>query len=415
MSLDRRGLRYVWIGTMVVLASCLTTTQSPSQSTSKSTGGLSSTEGNSSSLDGFPRTPDPVTVHATLDPTHAADNSKFETPGLVSNWPVDGETADGIKFYLSPDGALLSQDADGNLEPAFGSIITVTPVSAIADLPFSQGYLAAVHIGPDGLLMETAGSLSLTIPGDYDVTKLIGFAADANGEDFHLFPMWAGSSDGTTTVIFSPTHFSLYGVAQATLQEIQAQAAHPPVKPASQDEDDLAPLLPLIDPTAEGVTPLRSKIQLQLGKSYDRLIKRDLDRLPDIPCEKVGSVAWNFNDWKAKVDTAQESAFFEQKINQDATTLLNRLTKCAKIKCDACLNNTPGKKLDKATANSLIILAAFAGDMAGILGRMDEVSYWMQLSSKCNDDAGLPPIYPRTGGDCVGAQCKTSVPLVCKE
>jgi hypothetical protein len=291
----------------------------------------------------------------------------------------------------------------------------VTPVSAIADLPFSQGYLAAVHIGPDGLLMETAGSLSLTIPAEYDVTKLIGFAADANGEDFHLFPMWAGSSDGTTTVIFYPTHFSLYGVAQATLQEIQAQAAHPPVKPASQDEDDLAPLLPLIDPTIEEVTPLRSKIQLQLGKSYNRLVKKDMDRLPSIPCNKVASVAWNFNDWRAKVDAAQESAFFEEKVNQDATTLLNRLTKCIKTDCETCLSNKPGKKLNKATANSIVILAAFAGDMAGILGRMDEVSYWMQLSSKCNDDAGLPPIYPRTGGDCMGAQCQTSVPLVCKE
>ncbi len=286
MSLDRRGLRYAWIGTILVLASCLTTTQSPSQSASQSTGDLSSTQGNSSAPDNFPRTPDPVTVHATLDPTHAADNAELEQPGMVTNWPVDGETADGIKFYLSPDGALLSQDADGNLESAFGSIVTVTPVSAIEGLPFSQGYLAAVHIGPDGLLMETAGSLSLTIPGDYDVTKLIGFAADGTGGDFHLFPMTAESSDGTTYVYFSPTHFSLYGVAQATLQEIQSQAAHPPVKPASQDEDDLAPLLPLIDPANEDMTPLRSKIQLQLGKSYDRFIKRDMDSLSDNPVQQ---------------------------------------------------------------------------------------------------------------------------------
>ncbi len=126
-------------------------------------------------------------------------------------------------------------------------------------------------------------------------------------------------------------------------------------------------------------------------------------------------MAYTFNDWRAKVDTAKESAFFEQKINQDATTMLNRLTKCIKADCETCVNNTPGKKLSKATANSIVILAAFAGDMAGILGRMDEVSYWMQLSSKCNDDAGLPPIYPGGAGDCMGAQCQTSVPLVCKE
>jgi hypothetical protein len=415
MSSDRRGIRYIWIGLMVVLLSCLSTSQSTTKSTQKSNGVVPSAEGNSASEDDFPRTPDPITVHATLDPAQAADNSEFETPGMIFNWPVDGETTDGMKFNLMPEGGLLSQDADGGLQPAFGTVVTVTPVSAIADLPFSQGYLAAVHIGPDGLLMISPGSLSLAFPGDYDGTQWIGFAADGNGEDFHLFPITVDSYEGTTTAYFSVSHFSLYGVALATLQEIEAQTAHPPANPVSQDDDELAPLLPLVDPFSEELTPLQSKVQLQLNKSYNRMIKRDMDRLADIPCNRVDVTAYYFNAWLGKVEAAGQTSHFQQQINRDAAALLDRLTECVKVTCDTCLKNAPGNKLDKASVNTLLVLAAFAGDMARILDRMDEVGYWLRLSGHCADEAGLPPIAPSAIGDCEGAQCQTSEPLVCKE
>src|SRR4030042_3912770 len=318
MSTDRHGFRYVWIGLLFVLLSCLSPPQSTPKSDSKSTGVVPTTEGNASSEDDFPRTPDPITVHATLDTAQAADNSEFETPGMIFNWPVEGETADGMKFYLMPEGGLLSQDADGGLQPAFGSIVTVTPVSAIADLPFSQGYLAAVHIGPDGLLMISPGSLSLAFPGDYDGTQLIGFAGEGNGEDFYLFPLTVQSYEGTTTAYFSVSHFSLYGVALATLQEIEAQAAHPPVNPVSQDEDELAPLLPLVDPFSEELTPLQSKIQLQLNQSYNRMIKRDMDRLAAIPCNRVDVTAYYFNACVGHVEAAGQTSHFQQQINREA-------------------------------------------------------------------------------------------------
>ncbi len=415
MPLDRRAPRFVLIGMMFVILSCLSTSQPTTQSNPQSTGGIAATEGNSSSEDDFPRTPDPVTVHATLDPEQAADNSDSQTPGSIFNWPVDGETADGMKFSLMPEGGLLSQDADGGLQPAFGTVVTVTPVSAIEGLPFSQGYLAAVHIGPDGLMMISPGSLSLAFPGDYDGTQLIGFAADGNGEDFHLFPITVDSFEGTTTAYFSVSHFSLYGVASATLKEIEAQAAHPPANPASQDDDELAPLLPLVDPFSEELTPLQSKIQLQLNKSYNRMIKRDMDRLAEIPCNRVDVTAYYFNAWLGKVEAAGQSSHFDQQIKKSAEALLDRLTECVKVTCDTCLTNAPGNKLDKGSVNTLLVLAAFAGDMARILDRMDEVSYWMQLSSHCAEEAGLPPIAPRSYGDCAGPECKTAVPLQCKE
>ena len=400
---NHRRTWYTWSAALAVIVACACAPLSNV--------GLPSSDDSSSSADDFPRTSNPIAVHAILDTEHAASNAEWVSPGMAYNSPVDGETSDGTQFYLMMPGILLDQDADGNLIPAFGTVVTVTPVSAIDDIPFSQGYLAAVHIGPEGLLMTMPGTLTLTLPGSYDVSQLIGFAADGTGDDFHLFPIAASSfDDGTTYVSFSPSHFSLYGVALVTLQEIEAQQAHPPVSPASQDEEDLAPLVPI---PSDELAPLWTKIQRQLNTSYNRMVKRDLDRLADIPCKKVDVTAYQFEAWMGKVEAANQTEHFQQMINQGAAALLNRLTECARVTCDHCLNNTPGNQLDHASVNSLLVLAAFAGDMAGILGRTEDASYWLRLSDKCAEEAGLPPLGPSGFGDCTGA-CVTAEPLVCK-
>lgn len=421
MSRSRR-IGFVVLATAVlVLASACALLSGPTTESSTSSDALPTSSNDSSatlpasssnSADDFPLTPNPIAVHATLDTANAVSE---EVWGIMGG--VDTETADGVKFSLLMAGQLLSRDADGNLLPVSGSVVTVTPISAIDDIPFSQGYLAAVHIGPEGLMMVTPASLSMTIPGEYDTSQLIGFAADGTGEDFHLFPVTASTYDGNTSVYFSTTHFSLYGVALVTLQEIEAQQAHPPVNPASQDEEELAPLTPLLDkdPYSEDeLTPLQSKIQLQLGRSYDRLVKPDLDRLPGIACNRVDVVAYQFNGWRAKVDAANQTELFQKQINQDARTLLNRLTECAKVTCESCLNNQPGNKLEKASADTLAVLAAFAGDMASVLDEMDQVSYWTRLTIKCSEEAELPSPYgPSTLGGDTG-QVSTETPLVCK-
>jgi len=368
----------------------------------------------SSSGDKFPHTPDPLTVTAVLDTARAVSNADSVDPGIGYGFLKDGTTADGIPFSVMLTGAMFSQDTDGNLSLALGTPVTVTPIASIKDLPFSQGYLAAVHIGPDGLLMEMPGTLSITLQGVYDVSTLIGFAADGTGADFHLFPVtvYADASSGTTSVYFNIVHFSLYGVAQATAQEIQAQLGHPPVSPASQDEEDLAPLTPILDD--EALAPLPSKVQLQLGKSYNRLVKPYLSDLAKVPCNQVDVAAYQFNAWQAKVQMTNQADFYQAQVTKDANALLARLTACAKVACDTCLNSTSGNAPDVASVNHLLVLAAFAGDMASLLGNTDESSYWLQLSSRCAEEAGWPPLYARSYGDCSGTQCVTAVPLVCK-
>jgi hypothetical protein len=223
--------------------------------------------------------------------------------------------------------------------------------------------------------------------------------------------VYPDATSGTTSVYFSIEHFSLYGVAQVTAQEIQAQLGHPPKDPASQDEEDLAPLTPILD--AGDLAPLPSKVQLQLGKSYNQLVKPYMSNLANVPCNRVDVAAYQFNAWQAKVQMTNQGDFYQEQITKDATNLLTRLTECARVACDSCLNNTSGTKLDSASINHLLVLAAFAGDTASLLGNTDESSYWMQLSAKCSEEAGMPPLYFSTGGDCIN-QCVTSVPLVCK-
>jgi hypothetical protein len=421
-------IRNLLIGSLVMifaLAACgpSGTDRSPSGDSPSVSGGVPSTEspsvsgelstGNSSS-DNFPLTPNPISITAVLDTERAITNADRVDPGIGYGFLKDGTTAEGIPFSLMLIGAMFKQDADGNLSMVLGTPVTATPVLSIADLPFSQGYLAAVHIGPDGLLMEMPGTLSFKLQGMYDVSTLIGFAADGTGSDFHLFPVtvYPDSYNGTTTVYFNIGHFSLYGVAQATAQEIQAQLDHPPVKTDSQDDQELAPLTPIL--FDESLTPLPNKIQLQLGNSYNRLVKPYLADLANVQCNRVDVAAYQFATWQGKVEATNQSDFYQAQITADANNLLARLTECAKVTCMSCLNNTSGNVLDNASINHLLVLSAFAGDMASLLDKKDESSYWMRLSMKCSAEAGLPPLYVSTGGDNSGGEMPTPVPLVCR-
>jgi len=294
--------------------------------------------------DTFPLTPNPLAVSAVLDTALAISNADKVDPGIGYGFQKDGKTADGTAFSLTLAGAMFNQNAAGDLSLALGTPVTVTPVSSIANLPFSKGYLAAVQIGPEGLLMEMPGTLTLTLQGVLDVSKLIGFAADGSGANFHLFPVtvFPDASSGTTSVSFSIEHFSLYGVAQATAQEIQAQLGHPPVSPAGQDEEELAPLTPILNDDA--LAPLPSTVQLQLGKSYNRLVKPYLSNLANVPCNRVDVAAYQFNAWQAKVQMSNQGDFYQTQITKDGSDLLARLTDCARVDCASCVNMRAGKR-----------------------------------------------------------------------
>jgi hypothetical protein len=278
----------------------------------------------------------------------------------------------------------------------------MTPVLTIDGLPFSQGFLAAVHLGPDALRSVSAAYLSMEIPGEYDPSELIGFSADGSGEEFHLFPATFSSYGGTTHAEFQITHFSLYGVARVIQSEIEAQAGHPPTDPASQDDQELAPLT-RIEPTydEEPLTPLQSNLQLQLARSYNRLVQPGMTSLGSTRCAQVSNTAYYLNAWVSKVELAGQTDHFQSQIETDRRQLLDRLTTCIQEVCSLCLHPQDGVSPDPRKVGEMIVMIAFASDLTAAL-RLDPAmlnSLWY-LDNECSQNAGLPPpLIGSTGGD----------------
>lgn len=360
-------------------------------------------------VDNFPRTPDPLSVTVTLDKTHTVTKTSF---GFQLS--LNGKTADGSEISLSLDPKLFNMDADENLTNNFATEISMTPITAIDGLPFSGGFLTAVQLGPDGLVMAEPAKLTLVAPGKFDTSELIGFSADGDGSNFHMYPVHTiyMEYDNTTRFYFNIMHFSLYGVATATLAEIEGQQAHPPTSPVSQDEDELAPLV-IIKPDTSELTPLIGKIQLQLLKSHTRLVKPYIDSLSSTKCERVSVAAYRFNEWQSKVDHAFQTDYFQQQISADANALHTRFIECAKTLCPVCIGSQSGNKDDLAKMNSMITLATFAEALSFQQG-FDDFGYWRALGNKCAQSAGVPSAGGSTGGESSGdATLPTPTPVGC--
>jgi hypothetical protein len=350
--------------------------------------------------DVFPLTPDPINVTATLETENAATYNKGSYTQSVKT-----ESADGAIFelYLMND-MIFKEDENGELAIDYDSDITMTPVSSIEGLPFSQGYLAAVHLGPDGAKLVESADLTMEIPGDYDPSTLIGFAADGTGDDLHLYPATFSSYDGKTYAEFYVSHFSLYGVAQVLQGEIESQLAHPPVNPASQDDQELAPLI--------HIEPVKvSKLEKALSKSYDRSVKNLIENLDDTSCNKVSNTALELERWLSKVKIAKMSASFQTHIKIDQYAVLERLTNCVRETCDTCINPQSGEKADKAKVGQMLVLIEFARSLSITLREGEtKITNWWLLANECAKSAGLPQQAAGIAADGGGEVPKVSCP-----
>jgi hypothetical protein len=294
---------------------------------------------------------------------------------------------------------LLKEDESGELSIDYDSTITMTPVSAIDGLPFSQGYLAAVHLGPDGAKLVRSADLTMEIPGEYDPSTLIGFAADGTGDDLHLYPATFYSSDGKTYATFTVAHFSLYGVAQVVQSEIVAQRKHPPVKLASQVEQELAPL------------PTSSELEAGLKKVYDQTINPKIINLDKTPCNVVPGVVYDHNAWVFKVVTAGLTETFYDTMQIDRNAMLNRLTECVKVTCDTCMNPKPGVKPEKRKVELMVTMMLYARELSVFLDAGDaKITNWWLLANQCAKVAGLPQQAAGIAADGGGSVPKATCP-----
>ena len=357
--------------------------------------GPSVEDGPSVKNDNFPLTPDPINVSATLDTERAVTFEPGNFMGII-----EAQSAENALFSLDLRWFKQLEEGDeGALLLAYDSTVTMTPVLTMDGLPFSQGFLAAIQLGPEGTSSVNAAYLSMEIPGEYDPSELIGFAAEGSGADFHLYPATFYSYDGTTQAKFNITHFSLYGVARVIQSEIEAQAAHPPVNPASQDDQELAPLTRIDLNYAEEdvLVPLQSSLQLQLTKSYNRLVKPGMTSLASTRCAQVSNTAYYLNAWVSKVDLGGQTDKFQSQIQADQRQLLDRLTACIQEVCTTCLYLQDGVKPDPRKVGEMLVMIAFASDLTSSLGLDSQMtnSLWY-LDYECSKNAGLP--LPREGG-----------------
>jgi hypothetical protein len=225
----------------------------------------------------------------------------------------------------------------------------------------------------------------LTIPGEYALGQLVGFASDGNGDNFHLYPANVISGGGQTSVLFDILHFSVYGVAQATLQEILAVHGRIPKGQTAQDEDLLAPLV--LVPSSNPEDPVDQRVIDELTRQHDLQIKPAIDRVFGIEgdCNYVDVVAQEFINWYTRVQALGFEPNFNDEINRDMSVLQNSLVKCMTNVCSLCMGTPPG---DKQKTDSFLIHAFYAETIALLAGNSSDADRWRELENACATNTG---------------------------
>jgi hypothetical protein len=168
------------------------------------------------------------TLAVTLEPPVASSVDGSRTASAVvprAGGAVTTTGADGTVYTLTvPPGALGGATA-----------ISVTPVTAIANLPLTGGLVAAAQLEPAGLQLAQPATLTLTVPEPVNVAGLLGFLYSGVGAGFTVLPV---AVSGTTLTV-EVTHFSTAGAAQGSLQDFAQQiepllAALPSTLPPTQ-------------------------------------------------------------------------------------------------------------------------------------------------------------------------------------
>jgi uncharacterized repeat protein (TIGR01451 family) len=138
----------------------------------------------------------------TLDPALAA-TALIPTEGGT----LQATAADGTRLTLTiPPGAL--SDA---------TQITLTPVTAIANLLFTGGLLGAARLEPEGLQLAQPASLTLALPAPVsDPGRVFGFLYDGLGANFDLLPVQVSGS----TLSLPVAHFSTAGAAVVNPEDV---------------------------------------------------------------------------------------------------------------------------------------------------------------------------------------------------
>ena len=169
-----------------------------------------------------PRTPSPRAVSVAVDAARSVGGQLSPAGGGAT-----ATAADGTTYTLTiPQGAVLDEVA-----------IKLTPIASVQNLPLSGGFVAGVHLEPEGLRLLQRATLVITPSRSVPDNTRTGFAYYDLGREFHLYPIRGSAS----AVTFSVTHFSGYGVGEGTQSDRSQQAAgNPPSDPLDQAQQQTA-------------------------------------------------------------------------------------------------------------------------------------------------------------------------------
>jgi hypothetical protein len=172
-------------------------------------GGGSGGSGGAAAID----TTVPPFVPAPQNVTPVLDGARAVTETV----PADGGTleatgADGTVYTLDiPFGALTDSEE-----------ITMTPLSGIAGLPFTDGH--GVQLEPDGLTLTGPATLSIVPTAPVPLAQQAAFSYLGDGADLHLY----ATSLREDVFEYQLLHFSAYGYGKGTAADREAQSKRVP-------------------------------------------------------------------------------------------------------------------------------------------------------------------------------------------
>lgn len=155
----------------------------------------------------IPKLP-PLNVAPQPDTAHAVTKEILTDQGGT----ITATGADGTTFTLTiPKNAL-----------AIDTAITMTPVSSLQGVTFSDGVVEAVQLTPDGLSFLQPASLTITPAHAIPVNRQIPFAYQGQGQHLHL----ALLTKDTSKITFPILHFTGYGVGGGSSGDSAGIAQH---------------------------------------------------------------------------------------------------------------------------------------------------------------------------------------------
>ena len=172
--------------------------------------------------------------------------SRHSGPGPVASL-FAGSGA--VTKTIGPAGGTLStSDSRGNRftltipKNAVGTptAITMTPLSSVSGQPGAYGFKAGVELTPAGTLLFQPAKLTVTTAGQVPWAGRTWFAAQDNGDDFHLDPTPPDSSGAPPSQLNSEpntqtvTELDTQGLSNTPAADVAAQQDVPPPDPGAQ-------------------------------------------------------------------------------------------------------------------------------------------------------------------------------------